>query len=118
MRLRLILGATVMICAALQNQAGAQEQAKGDAKAALNQQEMMKKWMEAASPGEGHKYLGQMVGKWDLTLRAWMDPGKPPQESKGTCDAKWILDGRFVYAEKSRQNMGMPFKSVEFWGYD
>jgi hypothetical protein len=76
---------------------------------------MMKKWMEAATPGEGHKYLGQIVGKWDITLRAWMDPSKPPQESKGTCDAKWILDGRYVYAEMSSQIMGMPYKGIDVY---
>jgi len=118
MRLRIVLCTTVMLCAALQGNALAQEQAKGDAKAVPNMQEMMKKWMEAATPGEGHKYLGQIVGKWDITLRAWMDPNKPPQESKGTCDAKWILDGRYVYAEMSSQIMGMPYKGVELWGYD
>ena len=118
MRLRIVLCVTVIICAALQQNAGAQEQAKGDGKAAPNMQEMMKKWMEAATPGEGHKYLGQFVGKWDVVLRAWMDPSKPPQESKGTCDARWILDGRFVYAEMSSQIMGMPYKGVELWGYD
>ena len=118
MRLRIVLCVTVIICAALQQNAGAQEQAKGDGKAAPNMQEMMKKWMEAATPGEGHKYLAQLVGKWDITLRAWMDANKPPQESKGTCDARWILDGRFVYTEMSSQIMGMPYKGVELWGYD
>jgi Protein of unknown function (DUF1579) len=118
MRLRIVLCATVMICAALQSNTGAQELAKGEAKAAPGMQEMMKKWMEAATPGEGHKYLDQLVGKWDISLRAWMDPSKPPQESKGACDAKWILDGRFVYAEMSSQIMGMPYKGVDIWGYD
>ena len=49
MRLRIVLCATVMICAALQSNADAQ--AKGEAKAAPSMQEMMKKWMEVATPG-------------------------------------------------------------------
>ena len=118
MRLRIVLCATVMLCAALQGNALAQEQAKTETKAALNMQEMMKKWMEAATPGEGHKYLDQFVGKWDIVVRAWVEPGKPAQESKGTCDAKWILDGRFVYGEMSSQMMGMPFKGIDIIGYD
>jgi hypothetical protein len=118
MRLRIVLCTTMMICAALQGNALAQEQAKGDAKAAPNMQEMMKKWMEAATPGEGHKYLDQFAGKWDITLRAWMEPGKPPQESKGTCEAKWMLEGRFLYSEMSSQIMGMPFKGIDVIGYD
>jgi hypothetical protein len=118
MRLRIVLCATIVICAAVQGNALAQEQAKPEAKAAPNMQEMMKKWMESATPGEGHKYLEQFVGKWEVTMRAWMEASKPPMESKGTCDAKWILDGRFVYAEMNSQFMGMPFKSVDITGYD
>jgi len=117
-RLRIVLCATVMICAGLQGNGRAQEQAKAEAKAAPNMQEMMKKWMEAAAPGPGHKYLDQFVGKWDVVVRAWMDVGKPPMESKGTCDARWIMDGRFVYTEMTGQLMGMPFKGVDLIGYD
>lgn len=118
MRLSIVLCATVMLCAALQSNALAQEQSKPDAKAAPNMQEMMKKYMEVASPSEGHKYLEPLVGKWDAVIRAYMDPSKPPMESKGTCESKWILDGRFIYSEMSGQIMGMPFKGVEIWGYD
>lgn len=118
MRLSIVLCATVIICAALQSNALAQGQAKAEAKAAPDMQEMMKKWMAAATPGEGHKYLDQFVGKWDVVVRAWMEQGKPPQESKGMCESKWMLDGRFIYGEMSGQLMGMPFKSVDITGYD
>ena len=118
MRLSMVLCATVILCAALQSNALAQEQGKPDAKAVPNMQEMMKKYMEAATPGEGHKYLDQFVGKWDVVVRAWMDPSKPPQESKGTYEVRWILDGRFLYGELTSQLMGMPFKAVDIIGYD
>jgi len=118
MRLSIVLCATVIICAALQSNALAQGQAKAEAKAAPDMQEMMKKWMAAATPGEGHKYLDQFVGHWDVVVRAWMEPGKPPQESKGACESKWLLDGRFIYSEMTGQLMGMPFKSVDITGYD
>ena len=118
MRLRIVLCATVIICAALQGYALAQEHAKPEAKAAPNMQEMMKKWAEVATPGEGHKYLEQFVGRWDIVVRAWMEPSKPPMESKGTCDAKWIMDGRFVLEEMNTQLMGMPFKGMDIMGYD
>lgn len=118
MRLRIVLCATVLICAALNGNAPAQEQGKTEAKAAPNMQEMMKRWMDAATPGEGHKFLEQFIGKWDTVMRAWMEPGKSPMESKGTCDAKWIMDGRYVSEEMSGQMMGMPYKSVNVVGYD
>ena len=118
MRLSIVLCATMILCAALQSNALAQEQGKPDAKAVPNMQEMMKKYMEAATPGEGHKYLDQLVGKWDVVVRAWMDPSKPPQESKGTYEVRWILAGRFLYGELTSQLMGMPFKAVDIIGYD
>jgi len=118
MRLSIVLCATVVLCAALQSNTLAQEQGKPDAKAVPNMQEMMKKYMEAATPGEGHKYLDQFAGKWEVVIRAWMDPSKPPQESKGTYEARWILDGRFLYGELNSQLMGMPFKAVDLIGYD
>jgi hypothetical protein len=118
MRLQVVLCATVLICAALNGNALAQEQAKPEAKAGANMQEMMKRWMDVATPGEGHKYLEQFIGKWDIVMRAWMEPGKPPMESKGTCDARWILDGRFVSEEMAGQMMGMPYKSVYLVGFD
>jgi ABC-type glycerol-3-phosphate transport system substrate-binding protein len=48
-----------------------------------------------------------------------MEPGKPPVESKGTCDAKWVMDGRFVSHETSGQLMGMPYiVNAEHAAYD
>lgn len=118
MRLRIVLCATVLICAAVTGNALAQEQTRAEGKASANMQEMTKRWMEAATPGEGHKYLEQLVGKWDIVMRAWMEPGKPPMESKGTCDAKWMLEGRFVSVEMASQIMGMPYKSMNLIGFD
>ena len=61
--------------------------------------EMMKKVMEYATPGESHKRLEPLVGKWEFTLRWWMSPQAEPQSSKGTCETKWILGGRYMQQE-------------------
>jgi len=80
---------------------------------------MMKKWMEVATPGEGHKPLEQLVGKWDTVMTMWGEgPGKPPSETKGSCEVKWILDGRFLLEETTGQMMGMPYKSMNIFGFD
>jgi len=98
---------------------GAQDKAKPRAApAAADMQEMMKKWMEAAKPGEGHKLLEPMVGKWDTVTRMWMAAEQPPAESKGTSEVKWTLDGRFLLEEATGQMMGMPYKSMTFMGFD
>jgi hypothetical protein len=84
-----------------------------------SQEEMMKRWQEAATPGEGHKVLEQFVGEWETTTRMWMEgPAKPAAESKGTSVVSWVMDGRFIQQESTGQMMGMPHRGVGFTGYD
>ena len=100
------------------NPAFAQENNSGD-KAPAMSAEMMKKWAEAATPGEAHKLLNHLVGKWEVTSRMWFEgPGKPPVESKSTSESKWIMDGRFVQEEATAQMMGQTHKSLNITGYD
>ncbi len=117
MKLRIFLFA-IAIAAALVlsiSRTDAQDKAKPDA----DMQEMMKKWAEVSTPGEGHKMLEQFVGKWDTVIRMWTEgPGKPPAESKGSCETKWVLDGRFLLEEAASQMMGMPYKSMNLIGFD
>lgn len=97
----------------------AQDKAKSEAKPAAETQEMMKKFMEFATPGESHKFLDQFVGKWDLVTRMWWEgPDKPPNETKGSSESKWVLEGRFLLEESTGQMMGMPYKSLNFMGFD
>ncbi|HEX8088818.1 MAG TPA: DUF1579 domain-containing protein, partial [Blastocatellia bacterium] len=124
MRLRIFFRAIVLVCASLlgAGQAFPQENktaGQGDQKAAADMQEMMKKWMEASTPGEAHKHLGQFVGKWETVTRMWWEgPGKPPAESKGASETKWIMDGRFLLEESTGQMMGMPYRGMGITGYD
>jgi len=121
MKLRMLLF-TIAVAGALALSIGrtdAQDKANSDAKPAADMQEMMKKWMEVATPGEGHKLLEQFVGKWETVTRMWWEgPGKPPTETKGAAEAKWVLDGRFLLEEASGQMMGMTYKSINYLGFD
>lgn len=122
MKVRIMMFAFVMACALalMTNQVFSQEKggSKNEAKPALDMQEMMKKWAEAAKPGEPHRLLDQFVGKWDIAMRMWMEPGKPPMETKSTADVKWIMDGRFLLEESTGQIMGQPHKGMGITGYD
>ncbi len=62
-------------------------------------EEMMARMMELGTPGEQHKLLAEMAGDWTYSLKMWMDPSAPPQESKGTSTRKAIMDGRYFIAE-------------------
>lgn len=121
MKLRIFLFMIAIACALglSMTKTGAQDKAKPSAApTAAEMQDMMKKWMETAKPGEGHKLLEPLVGKWDTVTRMWMAAEQPPAESKGTSEAKWTLDGRFLIEEATGQMMGMPYKSISFMGFD
>ena len=82
--------------------------------------EMMKMMMEMAKLNENHKLLGQLAGTWNFTTKFWMDPSKPPQESKGTATRKPMMDGRFYTMDVSGK-IPMPgpdgkMKDVDFKG--
>lgn len=76
----------------------------GDGTMTMPNPEEMKKMMEEMmalrAPGDHHKHLEPLIGKWDTVMRIWMyGPNMPPSESKGTSESKWVLDGRFVLTE-------------------
>ncbi len=88
---------------------------------------MMAQMMEMGKPGEQHKLLAEMAGDWTYTLKMWMDPSAPPQESKGTSTRKAIMDGRYFIAEHKGtfempgadgKMQKMNFKGMAIEGYD
>jgi hypothetical protein len=87
------------------------------AAAPVDQQAMMAKWMEFATPGEAHKALAPKVGRWNLKVKAF-NPGQPPEESMATSEIKWIMDGRFLQDTTSGTAMGQPFSGMGLAGYD
>jgi len=122
MKVRLLLFSVAFVCAslfavsALTQEKKAKEETKPQAGGEMDA--MMKKWMEAATPGENHKRLDDMVGTWEATTTTWMEPGKPPSTTKGKSEMKWILGGRFLQQEFAGEMMGMPFTGMGLTGYD
>ncbi len=81
-------------------------------------QEMMQKWQEYATPGEGHKALEPLVGNWDYVVTWWETPDSDPQKSSGTSEHKWILGGRFLEETVRGTMMGQEFQGMGLIGYD
>src|SRR5215216_3744223 len=122
MKLR-IFACTIALAAALLltvNTALSQDKdkAKGHEPSPAEMQEMMKKWMEFASPGAAHKFLDAFIGKWETSMRMWMAPGSTPMEAKGSAETRWIMDGRYLLEEGAGQVMGMPYRNMLITGYD
>lgn len=71
-----------------------------------------------AAPGPQHKLLEPLVGSWTYKIKIYMDPSKPPIESSGRCQRKWILGGRFVQEDIVGDSKEQPFTGMGFTGYD
>ncbi|WHZ25806.1 MAG: hypothetical protein OJF51_000601 [Nitrospira sp.] len=81
-------------------------------------QTMMETYKKLATPGEQHKKLAELEGTWITQTKHWMEPGKPPEETAGTCEMHMMLDGRFLRQECTGEMMGQPFTGIEVTGYD
>jgi len=111
--------AALAVTALLALPAAGQEKARSaEAPKMPSEEEMMKIWMAVATPGEAHRKLEPIVGAFDVKTTSWMAPGKPPEETTGTSESKWILGNRFIEQNVSGTMMGQPFSGVGFTGYD
>jgi len=98
--------------------ASAQEKKKSTGKMP-SEEEMMKRWEAAMTPGEAHKKLEAFVGSWDVEAKAWMKgPKDEPSVSKGTAEYKMALGGRYLQQEFAGEMMGQPMSGVGYTGYD
>ncbi len=95
-----------------------QEVEKAVAEMDPKQAEMMKKWQEYSTPGEAHKVLDQLVGSWDYEMKWWMAAEGPAEESKGTSEVSWMMNGRFIQHKVVGTSMGQPFEGLSVTGYD
>jgi len=76
------------------------------------------KWKALATPGPQHKVLEQFVGSWQTVSKFWTEPTAPPVESKGKCEQKMVLGGRYLQMECTGELLGSPFVGLGYVGYD
>lgn len=100
---------------------GADEKAKKTAMPAaggMDEKAMMEAWAKFMTPGAEHKKMEASVGTWETSVKSWMDPAKPPMESKGTAENRMILGGRFIEQRFTGTMMDQPFEGIGVTGYD
>lgn len=78
----------------------------------------MKAWMDYMTPGEMHKMLASMSGKWSAETTMWEEEGKAPQTGSGVCENKMIMGGRYEVSNFHGTMMGMPFEGTNTIAYD
>lgn len=69
-------------------------------------------------PGEHHRLLEKMAGRWNMAVEYRMNSQMPAVESKGTCQRKWILGKRFLLEEFDGGSLALPFQGLAIYGYD
>ena len=84
----------------------------------MDTRKMMKIYQKLGTPGAAHKRFAKLEGSWETSTRAWMEPGQPPVESKGSCEQKMILGGRYLQQEYQGELMGQPFSGINLMAFD
>lgn len=83
---------------------------------AIDQQKIMEAYMKAATPGEPHAKLNQLVGKWTAEITSYMNGQSETQQTE--CEFKSVLGGRYVIQSTSGAFGGMPFEGLGIMGFD
>ena len=78
---------------------------------------MMAKAQKFTQPGENHKLLEKMIGKWGTETRLVMG-GKRGRAEKGTSETTSLIEGRWVQSVAKGTMFGKPTESVSIFGYD
>ena len=84
----------------------------------MEMSEMTAVYQKLAAPGAPHELLAGMAGSWNARSKMWMEPGKPPMETSGTCEQRMILGGRYLRQEFTGDMMGTTFNGLGITGYD
>jgi hypothetical protein len=72
-----------------------------------------------ALPGEKHRWLEPLLGKWNVQMRVWPAPGaKPIESTQLTATREWILGGRYLREELTGTFSGNPSHRVALLGYN
>ena len=91
---------------------------EGKQEGKMDMEAMMEVYKKLAIPGAPHKLLARMAGSWITSTRTWMEPDKPPMETTGTCEARMLLEGRYLQQDYAGEMMGSLFAGINVIGFD
>lgn len=74
--------------------------------------------MPLPKPTSHHLALQRSEGTWDVVVKVYGAPGKPPMASKGSEVNKLVPGGLWLTSEFKSDFMGMPFEGRGIFGYD
>lgn len=117
-----LLGTLALIALSVAFAAPAQEKAPAAEPKApemtAEQKAAMEAMIKAGTPGEPHKLLASMEGRWKAVVKSWQAPGAPPDVMEGTSENKMVLGGRYLKQMFKGSFAGQPFDGIGFTGFD
>lgn len=78
----------------------------------------MKAWKDYMTPGDMHKILASLSGKWTAEVTSINSENAPAQKNTFECENKMILDGHYLQRSRTGMVMGKPFEGMGIIGYD
>ncbi len=79
----------------------------------------MARWMKVNQPSAAHERLAEMLGNYEATMRIQgMGSGGAAMESKGTYEATWLVEGRWLTTKSSMEMFGQQVVTTAILGYD
>lgn len=69
-------------------------------------------------PGEPHRLLDTVVGRWDVSLRIFGRDGADDVTGTGTVERRWILGGRFIESRPRMEGAQGSMEGVGILGYN
>ncbi|HYG62844.1 MAG TPA: DUF1579 family protein [Thermoanaerobaculia bacterium] len=72
-------------------------------------------------PGENHKPLHPLVGKWEATLRGWGHGSPPPEFTfQQTLDTRWVMRNNWLQTDFTTKfpQVPEPFRGIVYRGYN
>lgn len=96
----------------------AQQAGKAAAPSRMGDAALAQVLANAMTPGEGQKKLEPMIGTFEVKIRTWIDPSKPPVESLAICINTWVLGQRYIHSTLSGFIAGEPFDGIGYVAYD
>ncbi|MCS7033037.1 MAG: DUF1579 domain-containing protein [Phycisphaerae bacterium] len=79
---------------------------------------MMEAWDKLMAPGEHHKMLEPMAGRFTYVNTFRMDPSQPEMTSQGTYEGTMVFGGRYLMSLHKGEMMGRPYEGLGILGYD
>ena len=73
---------------------------------------------DPSAPGAEHKLLDTLSGTYTAKVKAYLEPGKPPEESAGVLKRKMIMGGRFLQEDYEGKLGDETFSGMGIIGFD